>query len=191
MAHRWSLVPILAILTVLLVPSPLQAQARNEIAFSAGGGALLSGESDHFSPVFSLSYLFHFNHHLAAKGALDFFVFTFPIGPLNARSEHADDYGGAEAALVYYLRESGQAGKWIPFVAAGAGKTTTDFAEVPGTPYFRFGGGVSYNVSERFGARMEFRDEFIEDIQGVVRSDAHLPSLRVALFYRFYTERQK
>ncbi len=141
--------------------------------------------SDSFSSVFSLSYLFHFTDHIAAEGALDFFTYRFLTGPSDQPYEYTDGYSGAEVAVVYNFRKSRQLRRWLPYVAAGVGKTTTDFTEIPGTPYYRFGAGVAYNFSDRLGTRIEFRNETIRGLGWGSGTDANLPSIRCGIVLRF------
>jgi hypothetical protein len=180
-------IPGLAVvsLALFLVHASLHAQGRSEIAFSGGGGSLFVDRSDHFSSVFSFSYLLHITDHISAEGALDFFTYKFLTGPSDQPYEYTDGYTGAEVAVVYHFRKSRQVHKWLPYVAAGVGKTTTDFTEIPGTAYYRFGAGVSYNVSDRLGTRIELRNETIRGLGWAGRTDANLPSLRCGIVLRF------
>ncbi len=178
-------VTILALMALFFEPAGLPAQSRQEISLAAGGGGFLSEENDHASPVFSFAYRLHATDHLAAEGALDFFTYTFPVGPPDQPSEYADGYSGAEIAVLYHFRNGRQARRWIPFAAIGVGRTTTDFTEIRGITYYRLGGGVSYNFSDRFGFRLEVRDEAIRDLPGSPRATANLPSIRCGLAFRF------
>jgi hypothetical protein len=157
----------------LLLATALCAQARSELAFSAGGGALQVDSTTMPTPVVSFSYLYHITDHISAEGGLDIFF------------HYWDGYTGAEAAFVYHFREWRETGRWIPFVAVGIGKTTTDFTEIEASRYFRLGGGVSYHFTEKFGARIEVRDEIIDKLYSAQRSGANLPSVRAGLVYRF------
>jgi hypothetical protein len=144
---------------------------------------MLNG-SNNASPVVSFAYRFHVTDRLSAEGALDFFAYRSPVGPAVPPSGYLDDYSGAEAALIYHLRGSRERRKWIPFAAIGVGRTTTDFTEIPATNYYRFGTGVSYNFSDRFGTRVEIRDEAITGLSGS-SPITNLPSIRAGIVLRF------
>jgi hypothetical protein len=171
---------------MFLVPMrSLRAQSRQEIGVAIGAGALLVNGNHNASPVGGIAYRLHVTDRFAAEGALDFFTYTFPVGPVDRPSVYRDGYSGAEAAVIYHFRASRAERKWIPFAAVGLGRTTTDFTEIRGATYYRFGLGLSYNFSERFGARWEIRDEAIRDLYSSGRSLTHLPSARVGIVVRF------
>jgi len=162
-----------------------KAQGRQELAFSAGAGSLFVNGAGRTSPVGSFSYRFHFTNHISAEGALDFFSYEFQSGPPAQPYSYRDGYSGAEAALVYYLRQSRPSQHWLPFIAAGVGKTTTDFTEIAAAPYYRIGVGISYHFTARFGIRVEMRDEIITKLYGNGSPNGNLPSIRFGLVYRF------
>src|SRR5262245_22229253 len=131
------------------------AQDRNEIALSVGAGSLQVDPGGGATAVFSLSYQLHITRHFSGEGALDSFNYTFQTGP--SQGTYKDGYLGAEAAIVYdFLPNSGGTTAIRPFVAAGIGKTTTDFTEIAAHPYYRLGAGISYRLTNRYGLRIEF-----------------------------------
>jgi len=171
--------------SALLSNQEIWAQARNEIAFSAGAGSLQVNPDGGMTPVYSFSYRGHITRHFTVEGALDFFYYKFLTGPPNDRSVFNDDYHGAEAALVYYILPNSETGRLLPFVAAGIGKTTTDFTEIPAHPYYRFGAGFSYNLTEKWGLRFEVRNEIIKSLYINGSPTGNLPSARLGIVRRF------
>jgi len=176
---------LLSLVPVILFAPGLQAADRSELALSFGGGALSVDSGTKATPVISLSYLYHITSHVAVEGSYDIFFHRFLTGPLDAPYEYWDGYEGVEAALVCHLRKWQETGRWIPFLAAGIGKTTTDFTEIRASRYYRLGAGVSYHFTEKFGTRIEVRDEIIDDLYSARRPGANLPSVRAGLVYRF------
>ena len=170
---------------ILLGSQQIWAQARNEIAFSIGAGSLQVNPGGGTTPVYSLSYRCHITRHFSAEGALDVFYYKFLTGPLNNQSIYKDGYLGAEAALVYYFLPNRETGRLLPFVAAGIGKTTTDFTEIPAHPYYRLGAGFSYNLTENWGLRFELRDEIIKSLYISGSPTGNLPSARFGIVRRF------
>jgi hypothetical protein len=170
---------------ILLGSHYVWAQARNEIAFSIGAGSLQVNPGGGTTPVWSFSYRRHITRHFSAEGALDVFYYRFLSGPPDNQSIYKDDYLGAEAALVYYLLPNRETGRLLPFVVAGIGKTTTDFTEIPAHPYYRFGAGFSYNLTEKWGLRFEVRDEIIKSLYIHGSPTGNLPSARLGIVLRF------
>jgi hypothetical protein len=168
-----------------MLPAALPAQGRSELAASAGLGNLVVNGGGGTTPVLSFSYRFHFTEHLSAEGALDVFTYKLKVGPPGQSSIFRDGYLGAEAAVAYDLRSNRQTKRWLPFMVAGLGRTTTDFTEIPSTLYLRLGIGASYHFSERVGVRMEIRDEIIRGLYSPGNPGGNLPSLRVGIVYRF------
>lgn len=177
---------ILAIFSIFLTTSAafeVLAQGRSEIGISFGVGSLQVNPGGGTTAVFSLSYRFHITRHFSAEGALDTFNYKLLTGPSNAT--YNDDYLGAEAAVVYYFLGNRETGKWLPFVVAGIGKTTTDFTEIAAHRYYRMGAGISYHLSDRFGFRVEVRDEIITKLWNQGSPAGNLPSIRCGVAYRF------
>ena len=175
-------------LLIFLIPAASRqaaAQGRNEIGFSLGGGSLQTNPGAGATAVFSLSYQFHITRHFSAEGALDLFNYKFLTGPPDSPYIYKDDYLGAEAAAVYYFRASRQTGRLLPFIAAGIGKTTTDFTEIAAHPYYRLGAGVAYHLSDRLGFRLEARDEIIRSLSIHGSPNGNLPSIRFGIFLSF------
>jgi hypothetical protein len=161
------------------------AQARNEISFSAGVGSLQIIPDGGATPVYSFSYRRNITRHFSIEGSLDIFYYKFLTGPLNKQSVYKDDYLGAEAAVVYYFRPNREIGRLLPFVAAGIGKTSTDFTEIQAHPYYRFGAGFSYNLTEKWGLRFELRDEIVKSLYIHDSPTGNLPSARLGIVRRF------
>ena len=172
-------------IVLAMPPAAWPAQGRNEFAASAGVGTLVVNNGGGVTPCFSLSYRFHLTEHLSVEGALDTFTYKLNVGPPPQPSIYRDGYVGAEAAAVYHLRSNRETKRWIPFVAAGVGRTTTDFTEIPSTLYVRLGIGASYHFSERIGVRMEIRDEIVQGLYSAGSPGGNLPSLRIGVVYRF------
>jgi hypothetical protein len=161
------------------------AQGRWELAVSGGGGALNTRSDTTFSPVVSLSLLAHIDEHVSVEGGFDLFWRRLVSGP-EAQSVFWDDYAGAEISGLFHFRPSREERRWIPFVAAGIGATSTDFTEIAAHRYYRLGAGLSCHFNERYGIRFELRDEIIEGLGADLGdSKAHLPSLRAGFVLRF------
>jgi hypothetical protein len=175
------------VLFLLLLTGSRQvwAQDRNEIAFSLGAGSLQVNPDGGATPVYSFSYQRHITRHFSAEGALDIFYYKFRTGPVDNQSVYKDDYLGAEAALVYYFLPNRETRRLLPFVAAGIGKTSTDFTEIPAHAYYRVGAGVSYNLTEKWGLRFELRDEIVEKLYIHNNPTGNLPSIRLGIVRRF------
>ncbi len=174
-----------SLLFILLGTQPIWAQARNEVAFSIGAGSLQVNPDGGATAVWSFSYRCHITRHFSAEGALDVFYYKQMIGPPNDRSVFNDDYLGADAALVYYLLPNRETGRFLPFVVAGIGKTSTDFTEIQGHPYYRFGAGFSYNLTDKWGLRFELRDEIVKSLYIYGNPTGNLPSARLGIVRRF------
>jgi hypothetical protein len=170
---------------VALAGMPALAQGRSELAFSMGGGSLRTHPDGGFTVVAGFSYQFHITPHFSAEGALDFFNYKFLTGPPDAQYTYTDDYAGAEAAIVVHFRANRQRGGLLPFVVAGIGKASTDFTEIAATPYYRFGLGVAYNLTDCWGLRLEARDEVIKRLYYHGTPSGNLPSIRLGIVYRF------
>ena len=170
---------------ILLGSQQIRAQARNEIAYSVGVGSLQVNPDGGTTPVYSFSYRRHITRHFSAEGALDVFYYKFLTGPSDNQSVYRDDYLGAEAALVYYFRANRETTGFLPFLVAGIGKTTTDFTEIPAHPYYRLGAGLSYNWTEKWGFRLEVRDEIINSLYIQGTPTGNLPSVRFGIVRRF------
>ncbi len=171
---------------VLFTGAQAKAQGRSEIALSLGAGSLEVDPGGGKTVVFSLSYQFHITRHFSAEGALDSFSYSFPTGPPDSPSIYRDGYLGAEAAVVYHFLPNRDTHRWLPFVVAGIGKTTTDFTEVAAHPYYRLGAGVSYHLTDRLGFRLEARDEIIAGLANYGSPRGNLPSIRCGIVYRFH-----
>lgn len=176
---------ILTVCVILLGSYPVKAQARHDIAGSFGAGSLQTDPGGGATAVFSFAYRFHITRHISAEGAIDYFNYKFPINHPNSRQTYNDDYLGAEAAIAYYFLDNRDTGRLLPFVVTGIGKTTTDFTEIPAQPYYRIGAGFQYNWSEKWGLRLEVRDEIIKKLHNYGKPNGHLPSVRLGIVFRF------
>lgn len=163
----------------------VRAQGRNEIAVSLGAGSLQTSPGGGATAVFSFSYRLHITRHVSAEGALDSFTYKFPTGAPGNSYGYRDGYLGAEAAVCYYFLSDREAGRLQPFVAAGIGKTTTDFTEIAAHPYYRLGIGASYFITEKYGVRVELRDEIVKSLYNAGNPNGNLPSIRFGVVYRF------
>jgi len=170
---------------ILLNAQQIWAQARHELSFSVGGGTLQVDPEGGATPVYSFSYRCHISSHLSAEGALDIFYYKFVSSPSGDQANYRDDYLGAEAALVYHFLPNRETRRFLPFVAAGIGKTTSDFTEIPAHPYYRFGAGFSYNLTDKWGLRFEARDEIIKSLYANGSPSGNLPSARLGIVRRF------
>ncbi len=175
---------ILVICFLLIGSQQMLAQPRHELAASFGGGYLQVNPGGGATTVFSFSYRFHLTRHISAEGAIDAFNYKLLAGPPDDLSEYKDDYLGAEAAFVYYFLSNRDTGRFLPFVVAGIGKTTTDFTEISAHPYYRIGAGVAYNLTEKWGLRFEVRDEIIKSLHIQGNPTGNLPSARIGLVFR-------
>lgn len=104
---------------------------NNEVSLSAGGGGLLSGGKSVSAPACTLAYTRHLTDHLAVEGAFELFYIR------------GDDFAGAQVAALYHFRPADETRRFIPYVTAGIGKTSTDFTEIEGQVVIRLGGGSS------------------------------------------------
>ena len=177
---------LLFLLCIIAVASPqLMAQGLSELALSFGGGSLQANPGGGSTAVFSFSYRFHITHHISAEGAFDFFNYKFLTGTPDGQSIYKDDYHGAETAIAYYLLSNRETGRFLPFVVAGIGKTTTDFTEIPSHLYYRLGAGVAYHLNDWFGVQVEVRDEIITRLYQSGNPRGNLPSIRGGVIFRF------
>jgi hypothetical protein len=163
----------------------VEAQGRSEIALSLGGGSLQANTGGGATVVFSCSYRFHITQHFSVEGALDMFNYNIPEYAPNDSSIFRDEYLGAEAAIVYHFLPNRDTGRLLPFVAAGIGKTTTDFTEIAAHPYYRLGAGVNYHLNDMLGFQFEVRDEIIKELWIQGKPNANLPSVRGGIVIRF------
>ena len=162
-----------------------RAQDRHEIAGAFGVGSLQADPGGGTTAVFGFSYRFHITRHISTEAALDFFKYKFPADPGDNQSTYTDDYQGAQVAIAYYPLNNRDTGRLLPFLVAGIGKTTTDFTEIPAHPYYRFGAGVQYNPAEKWGFRVEIRDEIIKSLNINGNPNGNLPSVRLAIVRKF------
>src|SRR5262245_24002313 len=79
--------------------------------------------------------------------------------------------------------------RFVSYVTAGFGNTTTDFTEIPSEWVIRLGGGFKYLLgqSQKFGLRVEARDEIIGEDNRIFFPPTRInfPSARVGVVYRF------
>ena len=159
---------------------PALAQ-NNEISFSAGGGALFGNNESRTASAFTLAYDRNLTNQLALESSLELFYIDVP-------NFGRDDYAGVQGAVLYHFRKAKDQ-RFVPYLTAGVGNTTTDFTEVPSTLVIRLGGGFKsfFGQSQRFGLRVEARDEIIGKGQTIFYPAARInfPSARVGFIYRF------
>lgn len=164
----------------LLCAAPAVAQ-KNEISFSAGGGGLIGNSQSKSASVYTLAYDRSLTDHWAVEGSLEFFYVEVP-------NFGRDDYTGVQGAVIYHLRSTKDQ-RFIPYLTAGVGNTTTDFTEIPSSLIIRLGGGFKYffGQSKRFGLRIEARNEIIEKDNTIFYPSTRInfPSARIGFIYRF------
>jgi hypothetical protein len=161
------------------------AQARNEFAFSLGAGSLQVEPDGGANVVFSFSYRFHITQHISAEGALDAFFYNQMSGPSDNRHVYRDGNLGAEVAVAYYFLPNRDTNRFLPFINVGIGKNTTDWTEIRAHPYYRFGGGFQYNMSDKWGLRVEIRNDLLKDLYLAKKPNANLISARLGIVRRF------
>lgn len=164
----------------LLCAAPAAAQ-KNEVSFSVGGGGLIGNNESRSASAYTLAYDRNLTDQLALEGSLEFFYVDVP-------NFGRDDYTGLQGALLYHFRSSKDQ-RFVPYLTAGVGNTTTDFTEIPSTLVIRLGGGFKYFFGQArlFGLRVEARDEIIGKDQTIFfpASRINFPSARVGFIYRF------
>ena len=161
------------------------AQGRHEFAASFGVGTLQIDPYGGATVVLSFSYRIHITQHISAEGALDGFHYKQMTGPSDNRQVSYDGYLGAEAAVAYYFLPNRDMNRFLPFINVGIGKTTTDWTEIRAHPYYRFGGGFQYNMSDKWGLRTEIRNDLIKDLSTTGRQNGNLISARLGIVRRF------
>lgn len=164
----------------LLCVAPAFAQ-NNEVSFSAGGGGLIGNHESRSASAYTLAYDRNLTNQLAVEGSLEFFYVDVP-------NFGRDDYTGVQGAVLYHFR-SGKDQRFVPYLTAGVGNTTTDFTEIPSALVIRLGGGFKYffGASQRFGLRVEARDEIIGKNTTIFYPQSHIqfPSARAGIVYRW------
>lgn len=161
--------------------APVAAQ-NNEISFSVGGGRLIAADESKGAPAYTLAYTRYLTKRWAVEGSMEvFYVKTRGFNPF------WDDYAGLQASALYHLRPAPD-GRFVPYLTAGIGYTTTDFTEIPAVLVIRMGGGFKYffGQSRRLGLRVEARNEIIDDDRIFFPPmRINFPSARVGVVYRF------
>ena len=101
----------------------------------------------------------------------------------------SDGFAGVQGSVLYHLRPAATGRRFVPYLTAGIGNTTTDFTEIPSEWVIRLGGGFKYffGQSQKFGLRVEARDEIIGEDNRIFfpPTQINLPSARVGVVYRF------
>jgi hypothetical protein len=160
---------------------PVVAQ-NNEISFSVGGGRLIGANESEGARVCTLAYARYLTGHWAVEGSLEFFYVHVP-------NFGWDDYHGVQGSVIYHLTSASTDRRFVPYLTAGIGNTTTDFTETPSERVIRLGGGFKYFIgqSRRFGLRVEARNEIIGEDNTIFfpRTRIYFPSARVGVVYRF------
>lgn len=173
---------LLAVLfSATVCAAPVVAQ-NNEISFSVGGGSLIGADESEGARVSTLAYTRYLTGRLAVEGSLELFYVHVP-------NFGWDDYHGVQASVIYHLKSVSTDQRFIPYLTAGIGNTTTDFTEIPSEWVVRLGGGFKYffGQSRRLGLRVEARNEIIGEDNTIFfpRTRINFPSARVGVIYRF------
>ena len=161
--------------------APLAAQ-NNEISFSVGGGSLIGSDESRSARVSTLAYTRYLTERWAVEGSLEFFSVNIP-------NFGRDGFAGVQGSVLYHLRPASTGRRFVPYVTAGFGNTTTDFTEIPSEWVIRLGGGFKYFLgqSQKFGLRVEARNEIIGEDNRIFFPPTRInfPSARVGVVYRF------
>ena len=158
---------------------------KNELSLIIGGGRLARESGSVGVSACSIGYTRSLIGGLAVEGSLDTFFAK------NGTPPFRDDFGSAEASVVYHFVPTRKTRTLIPYVTAGIGKVSTDFTEIPGEKIYRFGVGIKYYLSNehRWGTRLELRDEVTrtEGYQSYPVSGSRLSvvTVRGGISYRF------
>jgi hypothetical protein len=170
-----------ALFSAVICAAPVAAQNK-EISFSLGGGGLFGADDSKGARVCTLAYTRHLKWRLAVEGSIEFFFVHVP-------NFGWDDYHGVQGSVIYHLRSVSEDQRFIPYLTAGIGNTTTDFTEIPSERVIRLGAGFKYFIgqSRRLGLRVEARNEIIGEDNTIFfpRTRINFPSARVGVVYRF------
>ncbi|HZF41751.1 MAG TPA: outer membrane beta-barrel protein [Blastocatellia bacterium] len=175
---------LLAVLfSAAICAAPVAAQ-NNELSFSAGGGRLIGADDSKGTPAYTLAYTRYLTERWAVEGSLEVFYNKIPQ---ISNTIYWDDYAGLQASALYHLRPAPDR-RFVPYLTAGIGFTSTDITEIPAVRVIRLGGGFKYffGQSRRLGLRVEARNEIIND-NGIFfpPEQINFPSARVGVVYRF------
>ncbi|MGH8845778.1 MAG: hypothetical protein ACREA2_15840 [Blastocatellia bacterium] len=173
---------LLAVLfSATVCAAPVVAQ-NNEISFSVGGGGLIGADESEGARVSTLAYTRYLTGRWAVEGSLELFFVHVP-------NFGWDDYHGVQGSVIYHLKSMSTDQRFIPYLTAGIGNTTSDFTELPSERVIRLGGGFKYffGQSRRLGLRVEARNEIIGEDNTIFfpRTRINFPSARVGVVYRF------
>jgi hypothetical protein len=170
-----------ALFSAAVCAAPAVAQ-NNEISFSIGGGLLIGANESEGARVCTLAYSRYLIKRFAVEGSIEFFFVKVP-------NFGWDDYHGVQASVIYHLTSPSTDRRFVPYLTAGIGNTTTDFTEIPSERVVRLGGGFKYffGQSQRLGLRVEARNEIIGEDNTIFfpRTRINFPSARVGVIYRF------
>ena len=173
------LLPVLFLAVVFA--NPVAAQ-NNEFSFSVGGGLLIGSERSEGARVWTLAYTRYLTERLAVEGSLEAFYVKVP-------NFGWDGYAGVQGSALYHFKSASTDQRFIPYLTAGIGNTTTDFTEIQSEWVIRLGGGFKYffGQSRRLGLRVEARNEIIGEDNTIFfpRTRINFPSARVGVVYRF------
>jgi hypothetical protein len=172
---------IAALFSSALCCAPLAAQ-NNEISFSVGGGSLIGADESRGARVSTLGYTRYLTERWAVEGSLEFFSVNIP-------NFGRDGFAGVQGSVLYHLLPAATDRRFVPYLTAGFGNTTTDFTEIPSEWVIRMGGGFKYFLgqSQKFGLRVEARNEIIGEDNRIFfpLTRINFPSARVGVVYRF------
>ena len=175
---------LLAVLfSAAICAAPVAAQ-NNELSFSAGGGRLIGADESKGSRAYTLAYTRYLTERWAVEGSMEVFYVKVPSVP----NSFWDGYAGLQASALYHLRPASPDRRFVPYLTAGIGFTSTDITEIPAVRVIRMGGGFKYffGQSRRLGLRVEARNEIIND-NGIFfpPEQINFPGARVGVVYRF------
>jgi Outer membrane protein beta-barrel domain len=172
---------IAALFSAAVCAAPVAAQ-NNEISFSIGRGSLIGADESRGARVSTLAYTRYLTERWAVEGSLEFFSVNIP-------NFGRDGFSGVQGSVLYHLLPAATDRRFVPYLTAGFGNTTTDFTEIPSEWVVRLGGGFKYFLgqSRRFGLRIESRNEIIGEDNGIFFPPTRInfPSARVGAAYRF------
>src|SRR5262247_1949470 len=153
-----------------------------KISLCVGGGSVIDGYESRGAGGSTLPYTRYLTERCAVEGSLEFFS-------MNIRNFGRDGISGVQGSVLYHLRPAATDRRFVPYLTAGFGNTTTDFTEIPSEWVIRLGGGFKYfpDQPQKFGLRVEARNEIIGEDNRIFFPPTRInfPSARVGVVYRF------
>ena len=115
------------------------------MSLTIGGGRLSDGANSKVASAFTVSYSRELLAGFGLEGSFDFFFLKSDI------LGRPDDYCSANLSVIYRFLPSKTSRTVVPYLIAGVGRNSTDFAEFPSDAIYRYGGGVKYYFKEKVG----------------------------------------